>query len=355
MDGSSRVAALTAGAVTLAAVGLVAWARRSRVSVRAKLVNDVALPLSGMKRRARDAQGLRREIARHRRIEPARPTLWQRRERSVRTDLLDGAEVITVSPRGGSSGITILYLHGGAWVFDVLGPHWRIVDALIARTGARVILPRYPLAPESTWRQTYAFLEELLGSIGAEARDRLIVAGDSAGGCLSLGIAQRLRARGEPLPAGLLLFSPALDLTFSDPGVATIAPRDPMLAVPGCREAARLWAGGTPLTDPRISPLFGSLEGLPPTAIVTGTRDILHPDALRLSDGLARAGREVALYRYPGQCHVFVGAPIPEATRALYEAGAFIRRRVSASDARRQRPVYPEAAAASFRCSNAVA
>src|SRR5204862_511220 len=76
LDGSSRVAALTAGAVTLAAVGLVAWARRSRVSVRAKLVNDVALPLSGMKRRARDAQGLRREIARHRRIEPARPTLW---------------------------------------------------------------------------------------------------------------------------------------------------------------------------------------------------------------------------------------------------------------------------------------
>ncbi|WCS25508.1 alpha/beta hydrolase [Methylobacterium sp. NMS14P] len=355
MDGWSRPAAVTAGAVALAAVGLVAWARRSGVSVRAKLVTDVALPLSGMKRRARDAQGLRREIARHRRIEPARPSLWLRRKHRIRTDTLDGVEVITVSPRGGSSGITILYLHGGAWVFDVLGAHWRIVDGLIARTGARVIVPRYPLAPESTWRRTYAFLEHLLDTVGAEARDRLIVAGDSAGGCLALGIAQRLRARGEPLPAGLLLFSPALDLTFSDPGVRAIAPRDPMLAVPGCREAARLWAAGTPLADPRISPLFGSLAGLPPVAIVTGTRDLLHPDALRLSEGLARVGRAAALYRYPEQCHVFVGAPIPEAGRALDTASAFVRHCVGAPEAGPQRPVYPEAAAASFRRPNAVA
>ncbi|MEE7494496.1 alpha/beta hydrolase [Methylobacterium oryzae] len=355
MDGWSRPAALTAGALTIAALGLAVWAKTSGVSVRAKLVNDVALPLSGMKRKARDAQGLRRQIARHRRIEPARPSVWLRRKRCVRAEMLDGTEVITVSPRDRSSGVTILYLHGGAWVFDVLAAHWRIIDALIARTGARVILPRYPLAPENSWRRTYAFLEHLLSSIGESPRDRLILAGDSAGGGLSLGIAQRLRARGETLPAGLLLFSPALDLTFSDPSVQAIAPRDPMLAVPGCREAARLWATGTPPADPRISPLFGSLEGLPPVAIVTGTRDLLHPDSLRLREGLARAGRTAALYLHPEQCHVFVGAPIPEAARALDQAGAFIRDCVGAPDVSAQRPVYPEAAAAAFRRSNAVA
>lgn len=334
MNGRPRPAALMAGTAGIAVLGMLAWARISGVSVRARLINDVALPLSGMKRKARDADGMRRQIALHRRVEPARPSVWLRRKYRIEADRRDGSEVFTIHPRGACSGTTILYLHGGAWVFDVLGPHWRIVDALIARTGARVILPRYPLAPESTWRETYAFLERLMATVCADDRGNLIVAGDSAGGCLSLGIAQRLLARREKLPAGLLLFSPALDLTFSDPGVHTIAPRDPMLAVPGCRAAARFWAAGTPLSDPQVSPLFGRLDGLPPVAIITGTRDLLHPDALRLHRALAQAGQGVALYRYPEQCHVFVGAPIPEAARALDEAGAFIRACVATQTAR---------------------
>jgi epsilon-lactone hydrolase len=332
-DGARR-AALTAGALGIAALGITAWARASGVSVRAALINDVVLPLSGLKRRARDAEGMRRRIARRRRVEPARPSPRLRRRRVVETEIRDGVEVFTVRPRGPGTGTTILYLHGGAWVFDVLAPHWRIVDALIARTGARVILPRYPLAPECTWRETYAFIERLLDAEIAANGDRLIVAGDSAGGCLALGLAQRRRARDGAGPAGLLLFSPALDLTFADPQVHATDPRDPMLAVVGCREAARLWAAGTPLADPRISPLFGSLDALPPVAVFTGTRDLLHPDALRLHEALERAGRPIALRGYRGQCHVFVGAPIPEAESALDAAGGFVRNRLA-----RQRPV----------------
>ena len=326
-----RRAALTV--VAVATLGLVIRARSSGVSLRAALINDVLLPLSGMKRKARDARALPRQIARHRWVEPARPSARLRRRLIVDAKVLDGAEVFTIQPRGASSGTTILYLHGGAWVFDVLAPHWWIVDALIARTGARVILPRYPLAPEWTWRETYAFLDRLLGGELATDRERLIVAGDSAGGCLSVGLSQRLHARGEKCPAGLLLFSPALDLTFADPQVRALAPHDPMLAVAGCRAAARLWAAETPLTDPRISPLFGKLDGLPPVTIFTGTRDLLHPDSLRLHQGLTRAGKAVALHCYRGMCHVFVGAPIPEAERALDEAGAFVRDCVAAASA----------------------
>ena len=322
--GRSR-AAWAATATGLAGLGLVAWSRAAGVSVRACLINDVLLPLSGMKRRARDGSDLPRQIARHRRVEPARPSARLRRTLAIDTLAVDGVPVFVVEPRGGGSDATILYLHGGAWVFDLLAPHWRIVEALIERTGARIVLPRYPLAPEATWRDTYAFLERLPETPLIARRDRLIVAGDSAGGCLAVGLAQRLRARGAVLPAGLLLFSPALDLTFSDPDVRARERRDPMLAIAGCRAAARLWAAGTPLDDPRISPLFGPLDGLPPAAVFTGTRDLLHADALRLQERLLRAGSPVRLHSYPGQCHVFVGAPTPEARRALDQAGAFIR------------------------------
>lgn len=320
-----RHAAWTAGAAGLLSLGLVAWARASGVSVRAKLINDVALPLSGMKRRARDARSLHDDIARHRRVEPARPSARLHRKFLIKETVWCGAQVFTIRPRTAGSGTTILYLHGGAWVFDMLVAHWWIVEALVDRTGARVILPRYPLAPECTWRDTYAFLDRLLSTQLATERDRLIVAGDSAGACLSLGIAQRMRERGEKLPAGLVLFSPALDLSLSDPRIRAIAPHDPMLALPGCREAVRLWAADTPTDDPRISPLFGPLDGLPPVVVFTGTRDLLHPDALRLRDRLAYQGGAVALFRYPGMCHVFVGTPTPEARQALDEAGAFIR------------------------------
>jgi acetyl esterase/lipase len=318
-------AAWAAVATGIVSLGLFAWSRTSGVSVRARLINDVVLPLSGMKRRARDGHDLRRQIALHRRVEPARPSASLRRKFAIDTFMVDGVEVFEVRPRVGGSDATILYLHGGAWVFDVLAPHWWIVEALIDRVGARVVVPRYPLAPESTWRDTYAFLDRLLDSHLITERERLIIAGDSAGGCLSVGMAQRLRARGGALPAGLLLFSPALDLTFSDPRVLAIEPHDPMLAVPGCRAAGRLWAAGTPLDDPRVSPLYGPLDDLPPVAIFTGTRDLLHPDATRLHERLARARTSVALHSYKDLCHVFVAAPIPEATRALDQAGLFIR------------------------------
>jgi monoterpene epsilon-lactone hydrolase len=319
-------AAVATGIVSL---GLMAWSRQFGVSIRARLINDVVLPLSGMKRRARHGGDLRRQIARHRRVEPAEPSARMRRKFAIDTITIDGVQVFLVRPRVGGSEATILYLHGGAWVFDVLAPHWWIVEALIDRTGAQIVLPRYPLAPEDTWRETYAFVDRLLDTHLTKARDRLIVAGDSAGGCLSVGIAQRLSARGAALPAGLLLFSPALDLTFSDPRVLAIEPRDPMLAVAGCRAAGRLWAAGTPLDDPRVSPLYGPLDGLPPVAIFTGTRDLLHPDATRLHERLTRAGKSVALHGYKDLCHVFVAAPIPEAARALDEAGLFIRRCLS--------------------------
>lgn len=318
-------AAWAAAVTGIVSLGLMAWSRASGVSVRARLINDVVLPLSGMKRKARDGRDLRRQIARHRRVEPAWPSARLRRKLAIDTITVDGVQVFLVRPRDGESDATILYLHGGAWVFDVLAPHWWIVEALIDRTGARIVLPRYPLAPESTWHETYAFLDRLLDEHLTAERDRLIVAGDSAGGCLAVGMAQRLSARGAALPAGLLLFSPALDLTFSDPRVRAIEPRDPMLAVAGCRAAGRLWSGGTPLDDPRVSPLHGPIDGLPPVAIFTGTRDLLHPDATRCHERLVSAGKPAALHTYRDMCHVFVAAPIPEAARALDQAALFVR------------------------------
>jgi monoterpene epsilon-lactone hydrolase len=244
----------------------------------------------------------------------------------VSTSIVNEQTIVHLTPRRAAPSGHLIYTHGGCYTFPLIAPHWGIVAALVEQAGVSVDVPLYPLAPEHTADETYELLDRVYREAIAAHGPRVFLGGDSAGGGLVLGQALRYRDAGKVLPRALLLISPWVDVTMSNPGIADVAPRDPMLAVPGLVEAGRLWAGDLDVRDPLISPLYGDLAGLPPVHTYQGDRDILVADAKELTRRILRAGGQAELRLTRGGFHVFPGAPwTPEARRALGRMAAVLR------------------------------
>jgi len=241
------------------------------------------------------------------------------REAHVEQRDVNGWRVYTLTPQSRPSRWHIVYIHGGAWVYELAAPHWWIIRALIRATGATVTVPIYPLAPQHTYRDAYPLLAEVYRQVLTEtAAENIVFCGDSAGGGLAAGLALHTRELTLPMPARLVLFAPAVDLTFSNPEVDAIEPHDKLIARPGGHVAASWWAGGDDIRSPLISPMYGDLRGLPPVDIFQGTEDSLLPDTRVFRDRLREAGVAVQLFEYPGAFHVFMGATYTPEARDTY-------------------------------------
>lgn len=226
---------------------------------------------------------------------------------------------------------TVLYLHGGGYFFCSPRTHRSITGGL-ARAGlARVFVPDYRLAPEHPFpaapEDALVAYRQLL-SDGISART-IVVAGDSAGGGLTLALLLALREAGDPLPGGAILFSPWTDLAVTGATVTYHADRDVMFDGSGLRSAAALYLGGAAADDWRASPLYGEFHGLPPLFVQASDSEVLLDDARRVVDKAREAGVEVTFKIWPSLPHAWqIFAPfLPEARAALREAGEFIRRR----------------------------
>lgn len=283
-------------------------------------MHAVALVLRATRRRPwADAEVARRRIAAPKREAPPPRRLARRHELAER--VVDGFRVWTVRPRT-SSGTVAVYLHGGAYIAGIASQHWALIGRL-ADAGVRVEVPLYGLAPLHTYRDAYPFVRRVWADLVDEGAGELVLAGDSAGGGLVLGLAQELVADGDRVPDRLVLLSPWLDLTLGHPRMAEFEAVDPWLARSGLLEAARVWADGDDPTVPRLSPGNGTVAGLPPTALFVGTREIGYPDAADWATAAAAAGVEVHLTVAEGAVHVYPLVPAPEGaegTRAVVAA-----------------------------------
>ena len=265
-----------------------------------------------------------------RRMRLHRNTTWQ-------PAAVGGVDCEWVIPEGvGENAPVLLYLHGGAYVCGSAATHRAMASHLAAASGMRALLPNYRLAPEHPFHagleDCKAVYRALIGA-GADP-DRTAVAGDSAGGGLSMALLVSLRDEGTPLPAAGVLFSPWTDLTGSGPTMKTRASVDPMFRADDMPAVSAYYAPKEMLDNPLVSPLFADLRQLPPILIQVGDEEILLSDSTRLSDRLSAAGGAVTLEIWPGLWHVFqYGAGrYPEAQRALGGAGRFLRREVSTQD-----------------------
>lgn len=210
------------------------------------------------------------------------PSPKQERGLAVRRDDFQGCCVWTIAPERGVPSATVLFWHGGGYVYPPMSGHWDFFTVMARRYGWRVIAPLYPLAPESDAAATTRFALDFYADLVARGGVPTLMGGDSAGGGLAAATAMGLRAAKAPLPAGLLLICPWLDADLAHADQPAIERRDAILTIAGIRDAGRLYAGPLALTDWRVSPIHGDWSGLPPIRAFGGGDDILVTDARRL-------------------------------------------------------------------------
>ena len=222
----------------------------------------------------------------------------------------------------------MLYLHGGGY-FACEPATYRRITGGFARHGFLVFAPAYRLAPEHPFP---AAVDDALaayrGLLTAYAPEQIIIAGDSAGGGLTMALVLAARAAGLPLPAGLILFSPWTDLAATGASLKTNAKRENLLIVERMDDVAALYLAGADPKTPTASPLYGELSGLPPVLIQVSDREILLDDSTRLAERIKASGGQVELQVWKNLPHVwqFGQSFLPEAREALKQAADFASR-----------------------------
>jgi len=237
-----------------------------------------------------------------------------------------------IAAPGADPSRAVLYLHGGGYVIGSLNTHRELAGRLSRASGARVLLLDYRLAPEHPFPaavEDAAAAWRWLITQGVAAR-RAAVAGDSAGGGLTLATLLRLRDTGAPLPAAGVCLSPWVDLEATGASMQSRSAVDPIVQREPLLQMAQLYLGGASARDPLASPLYASLRGLPPLLVQVGEAETLLDDATRLSERARAAGVEVTLEVWPEMIHVWhLFAPLlPEGAKAVDGVGAFMRERL---------------------------
>jgi len=223
----------------------------------------------------------------------------------------------------------MLFLHGGAYVSGSIASHRSMVSHLGAAAGIRTLALDYRRAPEAPFPA--ACEDALAGYRFLLSRgytpDRIVVAGDSAGGGLAMATLMTLRDAGEKLPAGGFCISPWIDLLNSGESMAGKSAIDPMIQRDYLAETAAEYLNGADAREPRASPLYGSLAGLPPLLVQVGTAETLLDDSTRLAALAAAADVRVTLSVFPEMIHVWhlFHANLSPARAAIAEAGAWMR------------------------------
>ena len=238
----------------------------------------------------------------------------------------EGAAPIATSPRP-----TLMYVHGGGFVGCSPRTH-RPITAGFALRGFRVFAPDYRLAPEHPFPapldDVVAAWRALRAQHDADSPgQRLVLAGESAGGNLALALMLTLRDAGERQPAAAALFSPAIDLTGGSPSIEGNGERDPMFHGPSLEHLGKAYLGaGGDATNPLVSPVYADPAGLPPLLIHVAAEEALRDDGLRFAQKARAAGVPVETTVWPMVPHAWqLLANVPEARQSLGRASEFLK------------------------------
>ncbi len=235
---------------------------------------------------------------------------------------LGGVPCRKIVPQGAGSG-RLLYLHGGGFVIGGPITYLPLAAKLAKAAGVTVWLPDYRLAPEHPFP---AAPDDALACYRALAAEGPVaVGGDSAGGCLALGLLHRDIAP----PAALVLLSPATDLRAETEAALLAGPEDALLAKGWARRAVQAYIGGADRNDPVLSPMAAPFPAAPPTLVHLASDEALRPQIEAAIDALRAAGAEVTVTRFDGTFHAFQIAGLPLANRAIAEIGQYLRARLA--------------------------
>ena len=215
------------------------------------------------------------------------------------------------------SGITVFYLHGGAYFMDITNAHWKLLKKLVDGANVRLIVPAYRLLPFATYREAFDLVVPLYREYRkANPDQKVILMGDSAGGGLSLAVAEQLKADGILLPDELVLLSPWVDITMDNEQIDRYESRDPFLSVQSLSVCAEKWKDGLDAHDWHVSPIYGDLKGIRNVTVFVGTSEIFFPDVTKFFRMLDRDPSNELIIG-DEMNHVYPLFPIPEAKSAV--------------------------------------
>lgn len=239
-----------------------------------------------------------------------------------------GVPGVLLHPERRERGVMV-FLHGGAHVYGPGPGHWEWLCGMGDATGMAGLMLMYDRAPEARYPTS---LDQVVAACDAIAGDGItgdrVLAGDSSGGGLAVAAAMRMRDEGRPLPRALVLSSPWLDLTMSNPGLIAARGADVMLGTDRLGEHARAYAGDADLRDPLVSPAFGDPTGLPPMLITAGGAELMCAEIRDWAAACAAVGTPCEVIEVPGAIHDFAMARtlFPEAREVFPRMAAFAAR-----------------------------
>ena len=220
-------------------------------------------------------------------------------------------------------------LHGGGWVSGSGGNYLPLAAEISLAAQCVVLLPDYRLAPEHPFP---AGLEDCVaahdwlaanGPSGPGSAKATFIAGDSAGGNLTLATLLALKERRRPIPAGAIAISPATDFTLSSQSLKSVY--DPIISSQTMPEFRDRYLSMADPRNPLASPVFGDFRGLPPILIQTGEHEMLRDDSIRVAKKARADGISVTLEIWPGMVHVFQIRGLPESREAVKHIGDFVK------------------------------
>lgn len=241
------------------------------------------------------------------RKEPAPMPKSVQKKFHVVVEVFQGRKVWVLSPKNGYSGQIILYLHGGVYFANITTRHWLFLEQIVLHTKAKMIVPDYPLAPEFTCKEAYRFLDGVYTkAISDFPAGQFVFMGDSAGGGLALGFALNIKNERIKQPEQLILFSPWLDISMTNPEIADYDKLDRIVSVKALKIAGEIFAGEWDVTDYRVSPIYGDFSITGKISIFIGTHEVLMADVLKWKRLMEKKQIDFNYFEYPTMFHNWV-------------------------------------------------
>ena len=236
-----------------------------------------------------------------------------------RSFMIKKSKVTEIFPKGEPSENVIIYCHGGASVYGPTDLHWNSIAQIVKQTNIKVFLVDYPKAPEHQIIEINENIDAIYNDILTKYSSKnIILLGDSMGATLLILLVQRLIKNSKPLPKTIILLSPVLDASMTNPDIETIDNLDIMLSRKGVLSAKTMCAGNISLQSDGISPIYGSFKNFIPTYLFTATHDIMYPDTELFIQKMRAENIPIHVHEGEGMPHIWAFLPVmSEAKKAL--------------------------------------
>lgn len=217
----------------------------------------------------------------------------------------------------------LVYLHGGAFYFGPVKEHWQYISQISRQAKMAALVIDYRMSPQHPFPAALDDIIEVVTNL--DLPQNWFFVGDSSGGGMCVSCVFKLKESGAKLPKKLMLLSPWLDATLQNPAINLNKHEDAMMTVERLLNAAREYSINDNPKNPLISPMLGSIEGLPPILLQIGTADLLLWDSRKFYLKCLDEGVDIKYEEYKNAFHDFMMLGfLPEAKRALKSQVEFL-------------------------------